>query len=169
MSEALDVKARIENPDLGIDDRKGLADALGAIVADTYVLLVKTQGYHWNVVGPLFVSLHKLTEEQYEDLFEAGDELAERIRALGYPAPCSLHAMIEDSRLAEAKGNPTAEEMVENLVGDHETVVRHLREVTELAEQHHDQGTADLLTDRMKSHEKAIWMLRAIVARSSAG
>ena len=72
--------------------------------------------------------------------------------------------MIEDSRLAEAKGNPTAEEMVENLVSDHETVARHLREITGLAEELHDQGTADMLTDRMKAHEKAIWMLRAIVA-----
>ena len=167
MSDVLDVKSHIENPDLGIDDRKRLAVSLAKIVADTYVLLVKTQGYHWNVVGPLFVSLHKLTEEQYEDLFEAADELAERIRALGYPAPCSLHDMIKDSRLAEARGNPTAEEMVENLVADHETVVRHLREITDLAEELHDQGTADMLTDRMKSHEKAIWMLRAIVARST--
>jgi len=167
MSEVLDVKSQIENPDLGIDDRKRLADSLAKIVADTYVLLVKTQGYHWNVVGPLFVSLHKLTEEQYEDLFEAGDELAERIRALGYPAPCSLHDMIKDSRVAEARGNPTAEEMVENLVADHQTVVRHLREITDLAEELHDQGTADMLTDRMKSHEKAIWMLGAIVARST--
>jgi len=167
MSEVLDVKSHIENPDLGIDDRKRLADSLAKIVADTYVLLVKTQGYHWNVVGPLFVSLHKLTEEQYEDLFEAGDELAERIRALGYPAPCSLHDMIKDSRVAEARGNPTAEEMVENLVADHQTVVRHLREITDLAEELHDQGTADMLTDRMKSHEKAIWMLGAIVARST--
>jgi starvation-inducible DNA-binding protein len=167
MSEVLDVRSHVENPDLGIDDRKRLADALADIVADTYVLLVKTQGYHWNVVGPLFVSLHKLTEEQYEDLFEAGDELAERIRALGYPAPTSLREMIKDSRVSEAKGNPTAEEMVENLVADHQTVVRHLREITELAEELHDQGTADMLTDRMKSHEKAIWMLSAIVARSS--
>ena len=167
MSDVLDVKSHIEDPDLGIDDRKRLADSLAKIVADTYVLLVKTQGYHWNVVGQLFVSLHKLTEEQYEDLFEAGDELAERIRALGYPAPCSLHDMIKDSRVAEARGNPTAEEMVENLVADHETVVRHLREITDLAEELHDQGTADMLTDRMKSHEKAIWMLRAIVARST--
>ena len=164
MSDVLDVKSHIENPNLGIDDRQRLADALADIVADAYMLLVKTQGYHWNVVGPLFVSLHKLTEAQYEDLFEAGDELAERIRALGYPAPTSLRAMIKDSRITEAKGNPTAEEMVEDLVADNETVVRHLREITELADELHDQGTADMLTDRMKAHEKAIWMLRAIVA-----
>jgi starvation-inducible DNA-binding protein len=164
MSDVLDVKPQIENPNLGIDDRQRLAAALEGIVADTYMLLVKTQGYHWNVVGPLFVSLHKLTEAQYEDLFAAGDEIAERIRALGYPAPTSLRAMIKDSRIAEAKGGPTAEEMVEDLVADNETVVRHLREITDLAEELHDQGTADLLTDRMKAHEKAIWMLRAIVA-----
>jgi starvation-inducible DNA-binding protein len=164
MSDVLDIKSHIEHPDLGIDGRKRLADSLADIVADTYVLLVKTQGYHWNVVGPLFVSLHKLTEEQYEDLFAAGDELAERIRTLGYPAPASLRAMIKDSRISEAKGNPTAEEMVENLVADHETLVRHLREITEVAEESHDQGTADMLTERLKAHEKAIWMLRAIVA-----
>jgi starvation-inducible DNA-binding protein len=164
MSDVLDIKSHIEHPDLGIDGRKRLAERLADIVADTYVLLVKTQGYHWNVVGPLFVSLHKLTEEQYEDLFAAGDELAERIRTLGYPAPASLRAMIKDSRISEAKGNPTAEEMVENLVADHETLVRHLREITELAEESHDQGTADMLTERLKAHEKAIWMLRAIVA-----
>jgi starvation-inducible DNA-binding protein len=164
MSDVLDVKPQIENPNLGIDDRQRLAAALEGIVADTYMLLVKTQGYHWNVVGPLFVSLHKLTEAQYEELFAAGDEIAERIRALGYPAPTSLRAMIKDSRVAEAKGRPTAEEMVEDLVADNETVVRHLREITDLAEELHDQGTADLLTDRMKAHEKAIWMLRAIVA-----
>lgn len=167
MSDVLDIKPHIENPDLGIDDRKRLADNLADIVADTYVLLVKTQGYHWNVVGPLFISLHKLTEEQYEDLFAAGDELAERIRTLGYPAPTSLREMIKDSRISEAKGNPTAEEMVENLVADHETLVRHLREITELAEDLHDQGTADMLTERMKAHEKAIWMLRAIVSRTA--
>jgi starvation-inducible DNA-binding protein len=164
MSDVLDIKSHIEHPDLGIDGRKRLAERLADIVADTYVLLVKTQGYHWNVVGPLFVSLHKLTEEQYEDLFAAGDELAERIRTLGYPAPASLRAMIKDSRISEAKGNPTAEEMVENLVADHETLVRHLREITEFAEESHDQGTADMLTERLKAHEKAIWMLRAIVA-----
>jgi starvation-inducible DNA-binding protein len=164
MSDVLDIKSHIEHPDLGIDGRKRLAERLADIVADTYVLLVKTQGYHWNVVGPLFVSLHKLTEEQYEDLFAAGDELAERIRTLGYPAPASLRAMIKDSRISEAKGNPTAEEMVENLVADHETLVRHLREITEVAEESHDQGTADMLTERLKAHEKAIWMLRAIVA-----
>jgi starvation-inducible DNA-binding protein len=164
MSDVLDIKPHIEHPDLGIDGRKRLAERLADIVADTYVLLVKTQGYHWNVVGPLFVSLHKLTEEHYEDLFAAGDELAERIRTLGYPAPASLRAMIKDSRISEAKGNPTAEEMVENLVADHETLVRQLREITELAEESHDQGTADMLTERLKAHEKAIWMLRAIVA-----
>jgi starvation-inducible DNA-binding protein len=164
MSDVLDIKSHIEHPDLGIDGRKRLAERLADIVADTYVLLVKTQGYHWNVVGPLFVSLHKLTEEQYEDLFAAGDELAERIRTLGYPAPASLRAMIKDSRISEAKGNPTAEEMVENLVADHETLVRHLREITELADESHDQGTADMLTERLKAHEKAVWMLRAIVA-----
>jgi starvation-inducible DNA-binding protein len=137
---------------------------LSDLLADTYVLLIKTQGYHWNVVGPLFVSIHELTEAHYQDLFAAGDVIAERIRALGYPAPSSMHDMIPLTVVGENTGNPTAEAMIDALASDHEKVVQRLRDVTETAEKLHDHVTADMLTARMAFHEQAIWMLRAIGA-----
>jgi len=161
---ALKMKADVENPETGLEHRKRLANNLSGLLADTYLLLVKTQGYHWNVVGPLFVSLHRLTEEQYQDLFEAVDDLAERIRALGHPAPSSITEMISLTQIDENSGKASAEEMVENLVGDHEAVVRRLREATIAAEELHDAVTAGMLTDRMQFHEQAVWMLRAVIA-----
>ncbi len=161
----LKATADVENPKTGIENRKRLAGNLSALLADTYLLLVKTQGYHWNVVGPLFVSLHGLTEEQYENLFEAADELAERIRALGHPAPTSITEMISLTVISEDTGSASAEDMVSNLARDHEAVVRRLREGVEIAEDLRDMATADLLTERMQFHEQAIWMLRAILAK----
>lgn len=163
-TSVLQMKTDVENPETGLENRKRLAGNLTGILADTYLLLVKTQGYHWNVVGPLFVSLHRLTEEQYRNLFEAVDDLAERIRALGHPAPSSITEMIALTEIAEDTGNASAEEMVANLVGDHERIVRRLREATIMAEEHHDVVTAGMLTDRMKFHEQAVWMLRAVIA-----
>ena len=163
-STVLKTKPGVEDVDTGIDNRRKIATSLSGIVADNIVLLVKTQGYHWNVVGPLFHSIHELTEAQYKDLFAAIDTLAERIRALGYPAPTSLKSMISETRLDDAKGNPSAEKMIETLVADHEAVVRAMREAAEMAEEQHDLVTADLLTARMGWHEQAIWMLRAIIS-----
>jgi starvation-inducible DNA-binding protein len=160
----LDAKADVEHPDTGIENRKVLVNGLSGLLADTFVLLIKTQGYHWNVVGPLFVSIHELTEKQYRNLFEAADEIAERIRALGYPAPGSMNAMIPHTGIREDMTNPTAEEMIANLVRDHETVVQRLRATAEAAEEMHDHVTADMLTERMAFHEQAIWMLRALIS-----
>lgn len=159
----LDMRATVEHPETGIEHRKRLAAGLSGLLADTYVLLIKTQGYHWNVVGPLFVSIHGLTETHYRDLFAAVDVIAERIRALGYPAPSSMNELIPLSAVGEDTGNPTTESMIEKLVGDHETMVKRLRQVTEAAEELRDHVTADMLTARMAFHEKAIWMLKAIV------
>jgi len=163
-SSVLQMKTDIENPETGLENRKRLAGNLTGLLADTYLLLVKTQGYHWNVVGPLFVSLHRLTEEQYRNLFEAIDDLAERIRALGHPAPSSITEMIALATIAEDTGNASAEEMVANLVADHERIVRRLREAAIMAEEQHDVVTAGMLTDRMEFHEQAVWMLRAVIA-----
>ncbi|WP_340117515.1 DNA starvation/stationary phase protection protein [Pelagibius sp. 7325] len=163
-SSVLQMKTDVENPETGLENRKRLAGNLTGILADTYLLLVKTQGYHWNVVGPLFVSLHRLTEEQYRDLFEAVDDLAERVRALGHPAPSSITEMIALTQIAEDTGNASAEEMVVNLVADHERIVRRLREAAIMAEEQHDVVTAGMLTDRMAFHEQAVWMLRAVIA-----
>jgi starvation-inducible DNA-binding protein len=162
-NSALKMKADVEHPETGLEHRKRLVNNLCGLLADTYLLLVKTQGYHWNVVGPLFVSLHRLTEEQYQNLFEAVDDLAERVRALGFPAPSSITEMIALAEIGEDTGNPTAEQMVENLVSDHEAIVRRLREAAVAAEKLHDVVTAGMLTDRMQFHEKAVWMLRAVV------
>ena len=164
-NSVLHMKADVEHPQTGIEDRKRLAGNLSALLADTYLLLVKTQGYHWNVVGPLFISLHRLTEEQYENLFEAADDLAERIRALGHPAPTSITEMIPLTVISEDTGSASAEEMVSNLVRDHEAIVRRLREGVEIAESLRDAVTADMLTERMRFHEQAIWMLRAVLSQ----
>ena len=163
-AQVLKTKANVEKLQTGIDDRESLAKALSACLADTYILMIKTQAYHWNVVGPLFYSIHNLTEAQYQDLFKAADELAERVRSLGYPAITSTKEMTSVSSIKEATGNPTAEKMIETLVADHETVAKSFRETAELAEEHRDLVTADMLTARIQFHEQAIWMLKAIIA-----
>lgn len=165
MNNILDIKPTVDHPDTGLDRNRNLAANLSACLADSYVLMIKTQAYHWNAVGPLFHPIYLLTEEHYQDLFKAIDEIAERIRALGHPAPSSMTDLVGLSGLSEDTANPTTEEMVHNLVDDHETAVRRLRGSIELAENAKDYATADLLTERIAFHEKAIWMLRAIVAR----
>lgn len=168
MSTALVLKAtvRTEKPRTGIapDDARQLAEGLSRALAETYVLYVKTQGFHWNVVGPLFYGLHKLTEEQYADLAAAADDIAERIRALGHVAPASMAEFVELSAIEESGGKLSANDMVSALVADHETAARTFRELVAVAEKTHDVATADLLTDRIRAHEEAGWMLRSIAA-----
>jgi len=168
MSTAQVLKARVraENPHTGIDagDAKQLADGLSRSLAETYVLYLKTQGCHWNVVGPLFYGLHKLTEEQYQDLARAADAIAERIRALGHPAPASFSEFLELSAVEEMTGRRSAQDMVATLIADHETVARTFRELVAIAEKGNDVVTADLLTDRIQAHEEAAWMLRSIAS-----
>lgn len=159
----LNMRTDIEHPETGIDDTKLIAMNVSACLADSYILMVKTQAYHWNAVGPLFHSVHELTEKQYENLFSAIDVLAERVRALGYPAPSSITDMISLSAIDADMGNPTTEEMMQNLVADHETVARRFRESAERAEDGKDPVTADMLTERLAFHEKSSWMLRALL------
>lgn len=165
-TKALNVKPSKEDVKTGISaaDRKEIAKELSQILGDTYMLLVKTHVYHWNVVGPLFLPLHELTEAQYNDLFAATDVLAERIRALGLTTPVSFSAMTKNADLTEAKSVATAETMVESLVADHEAIVRSMRELAIKCDEAEDLVTTDMLVARMTFHEKAIWMLRAIVA-----
>lgn len=136
---------------------KGLSEAL----ADTYRLLFKTHTYHWNVEGPMFHSIHILTEGQYGDLFAASDELAERIRALGKLAPARLDDIIQMSCVKDSKSLPSAQAMVEDLAADHEAIAKRMHKVISSAEDGNDPVTADLLTGRCAFHEKAAWMLRA--------
>jgi starvation-inducible DNA-binding protein len=150
---------------IGIDaeGRKALADGLSHLLADTYTLYVKTHNFHWNVTGRMFQTLHKMFEEQYRQLADAVDEVAERIRALGHPAPGSFSRFAELTSIEEEDGVPAAEEMIRQLVRGHEAVVRTARTVFASAESNDDQVTVDLLTERMQVHEKTAWMLRSLL------
>jgi starvation-inducible DNA-binding protein len=149
--------------DTGLDAgaRERIADGLSRLLADTYTLYLKTQGYHWNVEGPMFRSLHLMFEEEYMELRDAADEIAERIRALGHVAPGSYSEFTELGSVKDEKGAPEAMEMVRRLVAGHEAVIRTAREVVETAEGAADVATADLATARIEVHEKTAWMLRA--------
>lgn len=151
------------NTGLAEKDRKAIAERLSDVLADTYALTVKTHIYHWNVVGPLFHSLHVMTEEQYEDLFKATDVIAERIRALGYRAPTSGNRGGEIVVELDAVSK-TAHDMVADLIKAHEATIRKMRDAAEMAEEAEDFVSHDLLVGRMTEHEKTVWMLRAVVA-----
>lgn len=167
MADGLDVVPQEDDPKIGIGDgdRAGIAEGLGDVLADTYRLLFKTHAYHWNVEGPLFYSLHNLTEEQYEDLFKAADTIAERMRALGKFAPFTLKQLVEDSVVTDTDRIPSAREMVEDLVADHERISKRFTALSEMSDERHDPTTADLCNGRGAFHDKAAWMLRAISAQ----
>jgi len=152
---------------IGLKDaeRDGVSRILATLLADEYVLYTKTRNYHWNVVGPQFNDLHKFFEAQYEELDDAIDEVAERIRALGSPTPATLAEFVRLTRLTERSGEPpAARDMIATLLADHEAVVRTLRaDLETTANQHHDAGTSDFLTGLMEKHEKMAWMLRAFL------
>ncbi len=145
------------------NERKRIAAGLSRLLADSYTLYLKTHNYHWNVTGWQFTTLHALFEQQYTELALAIDEIAERIRTLGEPAPGSYQAFSTLTRIEEETGHPGASEMVRNLVEDNETVVRTARELLPMAEEANDQPTVDLLVGRMQVHEKAAWMLRSLL------
>jgi starvation-inducible DNA-binding protein len=152
------------NIDIGIskDHREKIAESLSRVLADTYMLYLKTHGYHWNVTGPMFGSLHLLFETQYTDLHDAGDLLAERIRALGHFAPGSFGVYAKLTSIREDnEAVPPALSMVRNLVAGHEALSRTTREAFKAAEEGDDQATMDLLTGRMEASDKAAWMLRS--------
>jgi len=152
--------------DIGIETKKReeIAQGLSRVLADTYTLYLKTHNFHWNVTGPSFQTLHLMFETQYNELWIAVDLIAERIRALGVPAPGTYKRFTELSAIREKEGVPSAEEMIRYLVSDHETVVRTSREVFRIAEGADDQPTCDMLTQRMQVHEKTAWMLRSLLA-----
>jgi starvation-inducible DNA-binding protein len=151
--------------DIGIpaEQRQQIAAGLGRVLADSTVLYSKTHGFHWNVTGPMFNTLHLMFMEQYTELWTALDGIAERIRSLGFPAPYGSSALASLTSIPETQGNPAALEMVRELVGGHEAVARTIRAVFRLAEEANDQPTADLLTQRLQVHEKTAWMLRSLL------
>ena len=151
--------------DIGIEksDRKEIADGLARLLADSYTLYLKTHNFHWNVTGPMFAALHTLFEEQYTDLALAVDQIAERIRALGMPAPGSYKQFAALSSVKEETSVPSAQDMVRQLVVGQETVVATARAVFPAVSKAQDEASADLLTQRMQVHEKNAWMLRSLL------
>ena len=145
------------------EQRQEIADKLSALLADSYSLYLKTHNYHWNVTGPLFNTLHTMFEEQYTELATAVDDIAERIRALGIKAPGSYSAFSSLTSIDEASGKESAEDMIRALVEGQETVARTARAAFPAADGANDEPTADLLTQRMQTHEKNAWMLRSML------
>lgn len=152
--------------DIGIGEkqRQEIADGLSRLLADTYTLFLKTHNFHWNVTGPMFNTLHLMFETQYTELAAAVDEIAERIRALDFPAPGSYQQYAKLSSVEEETGVPDAKDMIAQLVKGNERVAKTAREVFPTADKAGDQPTADLLTQRMQVHEKTAWMLRSMLA-----
>jgi starvation-inducible DNA-binding protein len=152
--------------DIGIaeQDRTAIAAGLSRLLADSYTLYLKTHNYHWNVTGPMFSTLHQMFETQYTELATAVDEIAERIRALGEPAPGSYQAFSRLTSVEEEDAVPDAETMIRQLVIGQETVARTARELFPVVDAANDEPTADLLTQRMQVHEKTAWMLRSMIA-----
>lgn len=154
-------------PNIGISDANSLevAKILNTLLADEVVLYVKTRNYHWNVTAPNFMELHKFFEEHYEALDEIMDSVAERVRYIGHYAIGSLNAFTKNTRLTEGQDETTAAKMIQNLLDDHETIIRQVRnEINVVGDTYRDLGTADFLTGVLKDHEKMAWMLRAHLA-----
>jgi len=148
---------------LGKENRKNVAEALKPFLADTYTLYLKTQNYHWNITGPLFQPLHQEFENQYKDLAEAADMVAEQIRALGFSSPGSYKSFSALTNIEEANDNEVikARDMIKTLANDNETIVRSGSEALKIAQKAGDEVSADMLIERMRKHEKTAWMLRS--------
>ena len=154
--------------DIGIPDkdRKKIAEQLSRFLADSYTLYLKTHNFHWNVTGPMFNALHNMFEMQYTEEWNALDDVAERIRALGFNAPGSYAEFIRLSSVREEPGLHTApewREMVRQLVVGNEAVCRTARKALDVADSADDDPTVDLLTQRLQTHEKYAWMLRSLL------
>ena len=151
--------------DIGISDahRKNIAEGLKTLLSDTFMLYLKTHGYHQNVTGPMFDTLHKMFMAQYTELWNAVDPIAERIRSLGFLAPGTFAEMSKLTNVKEDAKVPKAQDMIKNVIQGHETVIKTAREIFDVAEKGKDQATMDLLTQRLDVHEKTAWMLRSLL------
>ena len=165
-AKVLQAHSHGEDIDIGLTKayRKEMAGHLTEILNGTYKLTIKSHIYHWNVVGPLFKPLHELTEAHYEALFAAADVIAERIRAIGHLAPVDMGATANFTPKTGDTAHDTAKEMVADLIADHEEAVKKMRKAGEKAGDAGDLVTEDMLTNRVTFHEKALWMLRAIIS-----
>lgn len=157
-------KVKKKKPAQPVNKTVSMADGLAHLLADTYVLYVKTQNFHWNVTGAFFYSFHKMFEEQYEQLADAVDTIAERMRALMVVAPASLSEFLALTSLEEADGHLTADEMIDELLNDHEKMVENIAVLFGIAQAASDEVTLDMLIERKTEHEKTAWMLRSTLA-----
>jgi starvation-inducible DNA-binding protein len=151
--------------DIGIaeGERRKIAEGLSRLLADTFTLYLTTHNFHWNVKGPMFQTLHVMFEQQYNELWLALDAIAERIRALGFPAPGTYAEYAKLSSIRETTGVPEAKQMISTLVSGHEAVARTARKIFPVVDKASDEPTADLLTQRLQVHEKTAWMLRSLL------
>ncbi len=151
--------------DFGIaeSDRRHIVEGLNHLLADTYTLYLKTHNFHWNVTGPMFQTLHQLFMEFYTEQWTAVDLIAERIRAMGAPAPGTYEAFAKLTSIKPSNGLPKARQMIIELVEGQDAIVRTARKMFAVADNADDQPTCDLLTQRMQIHEKNAWMLRSLL------
>ncbi len=160
---------RTVNIGLTEEQRQGVVNLLNCDLSDSYLLIIKTKKYHWDVIGPQFRTLHELWQQHYEAISLNIDAIAERVRQLGgYPIG-TAKGFLENATIREHAGDlPNAEEMVERLVNDHEQIIRNLREhIDQCSDSYHDEGTADFLTGLMEEHEEMAWMLRSFIEGTS--
>ena len=153
--------------DIGLEEKKmaDIASKVGTVLADTYILLVKTQCYHWNIRGNQFFGIHNLTEQQYGEIFSAIDTIAERMRALGTDAPGTMMEFLSLSSLDEAKKGLSQQQMITDLLKGHEEISKNIDHVRQVAVASKDEATADLMVTRLRFHEKAAWMWRSFLER----
>lgn len=165
------MKAKTQKPakpagiDIGISatDRAKIAQGLSKLLADSYTLYLMTHNFHWNVTGPMFNTLHNMFMAQYTEQWNALDIIAERIRALGHPAPGTYREFVKLASIKEVEGVPKATEMIKLLVAAQEATARTARELFPIVDKANDQPTADVLTQRLDVHEKTAWMLRSLL------
>jgi starvation-inducible DNA-binding protein len=151
------------NIGISVKDRENISKGLSLVLAESFLLYMKTHNYHWNVKGPMFQTLHVMFEGQYTELWNALDEIAERIRSLGFSAPGTLKEYLNLASIKEIDGVPSAEDMVRDVLAGSEAVSRQSRKVLALADKAGDDPTVDLMTTRMQIHEKNAWMLRSLI------
>ena len=151
------------NIGISTEGRKKIVEGLSRLLADSYTLYLMTHNFHWNVTGPMFSSLHAMFMEQYTEQWNALDIIAERIRALGFPAPGTYKQFNDLATIKEVEGVPTAEEMIRYLVNAQDATARNARDLFHVVDEVNDQPTADVLTQRIDVHEKTAWMLRSLL------
>lgn len=157
------------NIDLSEKTRETISQELNKLLSSEFTLYVKTLNYHWNLCGAHFNSLHKVFEKQYEGLFETIDRIAERVRALGFISLGSQQEFLKNSSIKEDSLTkiPSEQDMIKNLLQDHEIIITSIRKLVSLTEESNDHGSANLLADLIESHEKTAWMLRSSIAKSN--